>query len=197
MDERIVETAGQYQELAMMLAEPPEEENGLDDETPDYIQSMLLRLYDVKALEAKMEKCEELLSEDTDGETVDKVMAAARTVEEASDSVFGFIEKYSTLHGDFEKKVEGITMDSDGAALDDLLYKLYKCEGIIRMAYRCATRYPTYGLSKSIMGGPHDTEVVTDEEAFISDEMNVDIYALLEIRDKLLAAIEPLAGKRG
>jgi hypothetical protein len=63
------------------------------------------------------------------------------------------------------------------------------------MAYRCATRYPTYGIPDSILGGEPDTEPVADPEEYIAGDMDVDIFALLDAREALLSKIAPLVGK--
>lgn len=193
-EERIVGTANQYSELAKMLTETAEEAKH-DGEEPGYIHDALLRLFYVIRLEDKMEKCQELLTEDSGEETVEAVTEAAQAVQEASDAVFGYVEDYSASDREFEQKMESLTLGSPDEGLDDLLCKLYKCEGIIRLAYRCATHYPTYGLQGSLFGGSADTEPITDTEGFISGNMNVDVLALLEARDKLIAAIEPLVGE--
>ncbi len=193
MEDRMIETANQYGELARMLMRSAEEA-GSDDEAPGYIHDALLRLFYVIRLDDKMEKCQELLTEDSDEETVGAVLGAARNVQEASDYVFGLIEKFSAENRDFEEKIESIVLDSPEENLDDLLCKLYKCEGIIRLAYRCAKRYPVYGVRGSLFGGAADTEPITDPEDFIADDMDVDIVALLDARDRLMARIGPLAG---
>ena len=193
-EERIVDTANKYSELAKMLTESGEDGKH-DSEEPGYIHDALLRLFYVIRLEDNMEKCQELLTEDSGEETVEAVTEAAQTMQEASDAVFRYVEDYSASNKEFERKIEILTLGSQDEGLDDLLCKLYKCEGIIRLAYRCATRYPMYGLQGSMFGGSADTEPITDTEGFISGDMNVDVLALLEARDKLIAAIEPLVGE--
>jgi hypothetical protein len=187
MEERITDAANEYMKLALMLKESAAEV--CMDDAPDDISGALLRLYYVKSLEAKMTKCQEMLSEDTDEETVDAVLKAAQTVEETADMVFEIIEKYSDAHKSFYEKIENTVLASDEESLDALLCKLYKCEGIIRLAYRCAKRYPIYDIRGSILGGTSDTEALTDPEDLISGDMDVDIYALLEIRDRLVTSI--------
>ena len=188
MEKQITDTADQYMKLALMLKKTAIEES-MDDNAPDYISGALLRLYFVKSLEAKMTKCQEMLSEDTDEQTVDAVLNAAQTVEETADLVFEAIEKYSGAHKSFYEKIENTVLASDEESLDTLLCKLYKCEGIIRLAYRCAKRYPIYDMRGSILGETSDTEAFADPEDMISGDMDVDIYALLEIRDRLVASI--------
>ena len=193
-EERIIETANQYRELATMLTATAEDAR-LDSEEPGYIRDALLRLFYVIRLEDKMEKCQELLTEDSGEATVEAVIEAAQAVQEASNRLFGYVEDYSASDREFERKIEKLTLGSPEEGLDDLLSKLYKCEGIIRLAYRCAKRFPMYGLQGSVFGGAADTEPITDTEEFISGDMDVDVLALLDARDKLIAAIEPLAGE--
>ena len=193
-EQRIIEAANQYRELAKMLTETSEEAR-LDGEEAGYIRDALLRLFYVIRLEDKMEKCQELLTEESGEETVEAVIEAAQAVQEASDRLFGYVEDYSASDRGFEQKIEKLTLGSPEEGLDDLLCKLYKCEGIIRLAYRCAKRYPMYGLQGSLFGGAADTEPITDTEDFISGDMDVDVLALLEARDNLIAAIEPMAGE--
>ncbi len=195
-EERIIQAAKQYGELAAMLMASAEEAK-LDTEEPGYIRDALLRLFYVVRLDEKMEKCQELLTEESDEETVEAVMDAAQAVQEASDTVFGYVEDYSAADIEFEEKIESLTLSSPEEGLDDLLCKLYKCEGIIRLAYRCATRYPMYGVQGSMFGGSPDTEPITDTENLISRDMKVDVLALLEARDKLIASIEPLISEVG
>lgn len=193
-EDRVIESSNRYQQLARMLADSAREAK-LDDEEPGYIHDALLRLFYVIRLEDKMEKCQALLTEESDEQTVEAVMEAVQVVQETSNSIFSYVEDYSAANKAFEGKIESLTLSSQEDSLDDLLCKLYKCEGIIRLAYRCAKRYPMYGLQGSLFGGTADTEPITDTEEFISGDMDVDIVALLDARDKLIAAIEPLTGE--
>ena len=192
METDIINQAGRYAELARMLLESDKEARQ-DEGMPANIHDALMRLYYAKKLEANMEACQALLTEDTEEESVAAVEEAAQAVREASDAAFDLVESYSAADGEFTAKIESLKLDSAEEELDDLLYKLYKCEGIIRMAYRCATRYPTYGIPDSILGGEPDTEPVADPEEYISDDMEVDIFALLDARDALISKIGPLA----
>jgi hypothetical protein len=193
MEERIIDTAKQYMELAHMLMTSAEEAK-LNADEPGYIHDALLRLFYVIRLEDKMEKSQELLTEESDEETVEAVLEAVHDVQEAADRIFEFIEDYSGSDRDFEEKIENLTLGSPEEGLDDLLCKLYKCEGIIRLAYHCAKPYPVYGPSDSLMGGESSTPVDDPEES-LADDMDVDIMALLDAREKLIADIEPLAGE--
>jgi hypothetical protein len=192
METDIINQAGRYAELARMLLDADIKARQ-DEGVGADIHEALLRLYYAKKLEADMEACQTLLTEDTEEETVTAVEEAAQTVREASDATFDLVEVYSAAYSDFAAKIENLKLDSAEEKVDDLLCKLYKCEGIIRMAYRCATRFPTYGIPSSILGGEPDTEPVADPEEYIADDMDVDIFALLDARDALIAKIGPLA----
>ncbi len=194
MEKQITDMADQYMKLAVMLKKSAIEES-MDDDAPDYISGALLRLYYAKSLEAKMAGCQEMLSEDTDEETVDTVLKAAQAVSEMAELAFEAIERYSAAHKSFWEKIDNTVLGSDEDDLDALLRKLYKCEGIIRLAYRCAKRYPVYDLRGSILGAASDSEALTDPEDLISGDMDVDIYALLEVRDRLVDRIGNMVNK--
>jgi hypothetical protein len=191
MEENIIDQAGLYASRAQRLLE-----DGalLDGDAPGYVREALLGLYFAVRLAADMEACQALLTQDTDEETVDAVQEAAQTVQEAAEAAFDRVEQHSAADGDFAAKIDGLALDSAEDGLDDLLCKLYKCEGIIRLAYRCATRYPMYGMPGSMLGGMPDT-APADPEDFIAGDMDVDIMALLDARDALLSRIGPLAGE--
>jgi len=194
MEENIIDRARRYMELAHMLTKADEDARQ-DEVSPEYLHEALIRLYHAKKLEADIEECQAQLSQDSDGETVEAVEDAAQAVQEASEVSFDLVERYSADNEEFAAKIESLKLESAEDGLDDLLNKLYKCEGIIRLAYRCATRYPTYGITESIMGGAPDTEPIDDPEEYIADDMDVDIMALLAARDDLVAKIGPLVEK--
>jgi hypothetical protein len=191
MEMNIIDQAGRCAELAQLLMEADRDAREDGDALGD-VHEALMRLYYAKKLEADMEACQALLTEDTDEETVATVEEAAQTVREASDAAFDLVESHSAADGEFAAKIDSLTMDAAEEGLDDLLCKLYKCEGIIRMAYRCTKRYPTYGPSDAFFGGESD-EPVSDPETLIAGGMDVDIMALLDARDALISRIGPLA----
>jgi hypothetical protein len=193
MEASIVDQAQKYAELAQMLIKADEEARQ-DEDAPEFLREALMRLYYAKKLEADMEKCQALLTEETDEETVAAVEESAQAVQQASDAAFDLVESFSANDNEFAEKIDNLKMDTAEDGLDDLLCKLYKCEGIIRLAYRCATRYPTYGITGGILGGEPDTDPVADREDFIAGDMDVDIMALLDARDDLIARIGTMTG---
>jgi hypothetical protein len=194
MEQKIVETANKYKELAMML-EDFAIDQPLDGGTPEEVQAALLKLYYAKAFEAEIEKCEDLLGEDTDDETVNAVAEAAEKIDAASESAFYDIEAYSRQDRAFEKTIEGISESSVTDGIRGLLYKLYKCEGIIRMAERCSKRFPLYGI-RGMYRIQQDDEVM-DLQQSIEQRVGIDICGLLEVRQRLVEEIGAVIGKDG
>jgi hypothetical protein len=191
METDIISQAGRCAELARLLLGANEEARQ-DWNAPADIHEALLRLYYAKKLEDDIEACQALLTEDTSEETVDTVGEAAQAVQAASDAMFDLIESHSASDDEFAAKIEALKLDDAKEGLYDLLCKLYKCEGIIRMAYRCAKRYPTYGLPDALMGGEPGKPLGIDSEGFIAKDMDVDIMALLDARAALLKKVAPM-----
>ncbi len=194
MEQSIIDTARKYYRLAKML-DDLEAEDMFDKELPEDVQSAFIRLYYAKAFESEIEKCEDLLGEDTDEETVAAVMEAGQAAESASDSAFGGIEAYSIEDKAFAKAIEGLSAGSETDGLKGLLFKLYKCEGIIRMAERCSRSYPLYGMRA--LGAAQQDDEIMDLQQSIEQQTGIDIIGLFELRQRLVEQIGVLIGKGG
>ncbi len=195
MEQSIKETAQKYSRLAKML-ESLEAGEPLCEDVPEDVQAALIRLYYSKAFEAEIEKCEDLLEEETDEDTVDAVIEAAGAVEAASEAAFCEIEAYLRRDRAFEKTIENLSASSGAQGLKDLLYKLYKCEGIIRMAQRCSMKFPLYGAPQNSSRVQQDFEVM-DQQQSIEKNVGIDICGLIELREALVAKIGLSLGKDG
>ncbi|MDD5017247.1 MAG: hypothetical protein PHO15_03995 [Eubacteriales bacterium] len=208
MAETIIETAGKYKEMADMIGVSVAEES-FDDTVPQYIQNALLRLYYAIALEEKTEELQAAFSEETDEETVTAVMNASETVEAVSNAAFSEVDEYSRQDREFSAMIEAVSVNSAADGMNGLLYKLYKCEGIIRMAYRCAAKFPIYGIKGGITARHCDMLFGNDRpdnendpsmppEDYITEKLGIDIFGLFEIRQRLLEMIrETMKGKSG
>ena len=192
MEQTIREAAKQVEEMARTLTETaivPDYKTT----APEYVASALLQLYYAKTLEEKLQACQAQMSEDTDGETVEAVTAAQQAIDEAADAAFAQVEDYGREEREFAERIEGISL-SDEDGLEGLLLKLYKCEGLIRMAYRYSTKYPIYGIEDTLLG-VQGQDMIVDPEEHVSEEFGVDVYALIEIRDMLIARIQKAIGE--
>lgn len=188
MEQRIIDNANKYKELAEKLADMSIEQN-LDDDMPENVQAAFVRLYYAKAFETEIEKCEDLLDEETDEETVGAVTEAAGAIEAASDAAFEVIESYIEKDTDFAERIEDITVSTETEGILGSLIKLYKCEEIIRTAQRCSMKYPLYGVPSSILGVPQESNATMDAEEEIRQRLGIDIYELLELRQRLVSEI--------
>jgi hypothetical protein len=193
MEQKIVDNANKYKRLATELA-GMEVDRSMDDDIPEDVQAALLRLYYAKALEIEIEKCEDLLDEDTDEETVNAVTEAASAIDAASESAFGDVESYALKDAAFAQRVEEMTVNTETNGLLGSLIKLYKCEGIIRHAYRCSMKFPLYGTPTGQLGLLQETDSATDAEEEIMKTLGVNIYELLELRERLVKEITSLVG---
>ena len=194
MEDDIISRIRRCAELAQMLLAADEEARY--EELKD-MREALLRLYYAVNLEEEMEACKALLTEDTSEEAVDAVHDAAEIVRAASDAAFGLIERYGASDAGFAAKIDKLRLDDADDGLFDLLCKLYKCEGIIRMAYRCATWYPAYGPPDTLLdawkGSIPKRPWGVDPESFIAQAMDMNIMELLDIRAELIRKIAPMA----
>jgi hypothetical protein len=196
MSNNIIDTANEYKKMAGMLEETAKEANydGIDS---NFANDALMRLFYVKSLEQKLDKLQEQLTEETDMQTFDAVYSTIDSVQSVSDMVFDQLEGYASREQKFEITIEGTSVDLESRNKNDLLNQLYKCEGIIRMAQKTASRYPLYGNSSA--GWEHlggiDTEAELTEEDRIYDELGINIYELLDIRKKLVSSLESIIKK--
>ena len=196
MSEKIIDTAKEYKKMADMLEESATEAKH-DGIEPGFADDALLRLFYVKSLEQKVETLQEQLTEETDTDTFEAVYLASDAVQNVSDIVFEHIEEYASQDRKFEIIIEETSVDLKSHEKKGLLNQLYKCEGIIRMAQKTASRYTIYGNSSG--GWEHlggiDPEVDYTAEDKIYDDLGINIYELLDVRKKLVASIEDIVKK--
>jgi hypothetical protein len=188
MEQKITDTANKYEELARML-ENFELEQPIDGEAPEEVQTALLKLYYAKALEEEVEKCEGLLEEDSDEETVNAVTEAAYTIGRASESAFDEVEEFCLMDKEFAERIDGITAGTETESVFIKLIKLYKCESIIKEARSCSMKFPLYGSPAYSNFRSEEDAVVTDAQQEITQKLGIDIYALFELRKSLIKEI--------
>ena len=191
MQQTMKRMAEEYKEMAETISLSAEEA-AFDIAAQGYIQDALMRLYYLKALEQKLGKLQGELTEQTDKETFAATMEAETVVNAATDVVFGLIEKYAEGNRKFRKAVDKTSADTDSKDKDDLLRQLYRCEGILRMAYRTSRHVPIYSAGNRMLEhleglGDYEPEVPEDT---VYKDTGVDLYALQEVRKKLIAAID-------
>ena len=197
MDQNIIEMADGCANTAAMLEEAAKEAD-YDIGAPGYLHDALLRLYYAVGLDQKMMACTAQLGEDTPQETVDAVLGASAAVDKAADKIFAQLEDYVQDDENLEAEIDALTLGDPADDIDDLLKKLYKCEGIIRMAYRVSTRTPIYGmkttdaqraLTPDSNTPDEDGYLPQSPEEMIENRLGIDIEALYEIREKLATQI--------
>ena len=190
MEQRIVNTANLYRQKAIRLLEF-EADGSMDEHLPAYVQSAFIKLYFAKELETELEKCEEFLSEETEEEVFGAVSDAAEAIDSLAEEAFSVIDEYGKETIEFAKLIEELSASSDADNLIDNFYKLYKCEGIIRMAYRCAKKFPIYGIARSWeQQGNSESDVALTPEDAIMSQMGIDINELLKIRQDIVESIK-------
>jgi len=178
MNERIRETAQKYRQLAQDIMTFEVQER-LDSALPIDVQTSLLRLYYAKRLEARLEKCEALLTDETDQSVFDALSDAAEAIDEAALTAMTDIEQYGREDRDFSRMIDQLSVSSVGEGLADQLCKLYKCESIIKMTY-------DYASAHSYSSTP---------EEYIEKRMDIDMEALLDLRQSLLDDISKALGE--
>ncbi len=178
MDDRILETAQKYAKLAqdIMAFEAAER---LDGDLPIDVQTALLRLFYAKKLDLRLQKCEALMTDETEQGAFDALGDAAQAVDEATLLAMDYVEEYTKDDSDFKRMMENLSMSSPVQGLEGQLCKLFKCEGIIRETYEYASAH---------------SYMLTPEE-YIAERMDVDMDALLELRDSLLDDISKALGE--
>ena len=195
MEQDILDIAAGCRSTSAMLMQAAEEaETNIG--APDYLHDMLLRLYYAIGLKEKMAECEAALAEDTDMDTVEAVLGASAAVDDAGDRIFTQLEEYAEDDEEFEAEIDALTLSESVADVDDLLKKLYKCEGILRMAYRVSAHIPIYGMvTTDDQGAPEDkgrrihADAGKPPEDFLKKKLGVDLDALHTIRQELIRLI--------
>jgi hypothetical protein len=178
MDEKILEAARKYLGLAqdIMTFEATEP---FDGGLPLDVQTALLRLYYAKKVDIRIQKCEALLTDETEQTSVDALSAAAEAVDDATLAAIGYIEEYMRDDRDFARMLDKLSMSTDSQGIEGQLCKLYKCESIIKETFEYASAH-SYGLTP---------------EEYISERMDVDMDALMELRQSLLDDISKALGE--
>ena len=193
MEQRIIDAANKYAGYAIKLKDF-DEQHILSESVPEKAGLALLKLYFALHLEAGLSKCEELLDEDSDEETINAVADAAQAIGSAADDAFSDVWLQASRDRDFAEKIEETAGDSSADGPCALLIKLYKCEGIIREAYRSASNFPLLGGIYGDSDTQPDFGVVTNQEDYIMKRTGIDIYRLLETKQNLIDDIERLVG---
>lgn len=178
MDDRMLETARKYRQLAQDImtftANEPQ-----DSQLPIDVQTSLLRLYYAKRLEVRLEKCEALLTDESDQSVFDALTDAAEAIGAATLAAMDDIEQYGKDDYDFARMLDQLSVSSVAEGLIDQLCKLYKCESIIKMTY-------DYASAHSYSSPP---------EEYIEKHMDIDMEALFELRQSLLDDISKALGE--
>ncbi len=195
MEEKLLETLNGYRDAARELSRTEVLEN-FDDEIPEEVQSALIRMAAAMSLDEQFEKCEAFLSEESPEDITEAYFEAQEEIGRVLDDAYSSVDAYAASSPDVERRIEALSVNTESQGLSDDLLKLYKCEGIIRMAYRSTQKYSLYGAPDQIirmeMG---EEETVTDQEKYLMDKMGVDICALLEVRAKLISDVQRKIGK--
>ncbi len=168
MDQRIIDTAQKYRQMADAL-EGLDAGEALDTTIEPEVRSALLVLT-AKALESRIEKCDALLTEDTGEAAIDALWEASRAVDKAVKTAMDKIAGYQQEDKAFEKQLGRVSVSTDTDSAYIKLLKLYKCESIIAAAYR-------YASAHSYSSAP---------EEFIKRHMDIDIEALVDIEKTCL-----------
>ena len=178
LEDRILETAQKYLKLAQDIMTFKAAER-IDGELPTDVQTALLRLYYAKKLDVRLQKCEALLTDETAQDAFDALSAAAQAVDDATLAAMDYVKEYTRDDRDFADKMEALSMSSPTDGIEGLLCKLYKCESIIRETFEFASAH-------SYMLTPED---------YIAERMDVDMDALLELRQSLLDELSKALGE--
>lgn len=191
MEQKIIDIANKYKELTLMLEDFALEEP-IDDNVTEEVQAALVKLYYTKAFEAEIEKCEDLLEEDTDEETVNAVYEAAGIIDVASEASFSVVDEFCSHDKGFAKQIEGITASTETEDLFENLIKLYRCEAIISCAYKCSMKIPK-AVNRNLSAFQPEQDVTPmDAEEEINNKFGIDMYELVELRQNLLDKIGSL-----
>ena len=174
----MLETARKYRQLAQDIMTLTTQEP-LDSQLPIDVQTSLLRLYYAKRLEARLEKCEALLTAESEQSVFDALTDAAEAIDAATLAAMEDIEQYGKDDDDFARMIDQLSVSSVAEGLVDQLCKLYKCESIIKMTY-------DYASAHSYSSTP---------EEYIEKHMDIDMEALLELRQSLLDDISKALGE--
>lgn len=197
MEQKIINSANSYRDKAQKL-EDFRIDIGDAKTIPANIAAAMIKLYLAKELETGLEKCQDFLNEETAPEVFEAIQEAARAIENAADIMFEQIDLFANENPQFTKMIEGLSVNSGEDSLEELLLKLYKCEGIIRMAYRCAKKFPIYGVTMSWERQmAMDSENASNTKDALTQETGIDMNELYEIRLGLITHINELRNQMG
>ena len=191
MSNSIIDTANEYKKVAQML-EVTAKAAAIDRVDSEFIEGALLRLFYAKSLELKLDRSSELLDEESDMDAFDAVREANDAVDKVSEITFEQIESYSADDKKFEIQVSNASVNLDSEDSGDLLRQLYKCEGIIQMAQRTSQHHNIYGGAArgwERLEGIDNEPAMSPEETIFKD-LGIDMYELLDVREKLVAKLE-------
>lgn len=195
MEEKLQETLNGYRYAAQELGLTAISES-FDDDIPDEVQSALVRMVAAMSLDEKLEKCETFLSEESPEEITEAYFEAQEAIARVLGDAFTSVDAYAASSAELQERIEALSVNTESQGLADDLLKLFKCEGIIRMAYRSIQKYSVYGAPDKLIRMEQDEEeAVTDQEGYLMNKMGVDICALLEIRAKLITDVQQAMGK--
>jgi len=198
MEEKLLETLQGYRDAARKLKNEVRTAE-LGNEIPAEVQLALLRFAAAMSLNERLSLCEEFLSEETPDEVAEAFYEAQEEIARAIDSAFHEVDSYASYTEEFQQQIDMLSADSESSGLLDDLLKLYKCEGIIRMAYESAQKYAVIGTPAYTMMRfeGQDEGAATGPEQYLLDKAGVDVYALMEIRGKLVDDVRRALGDAG
>jgi hypothetical protein len=190
MEEKLLETLHGYRDAARKLKEAAPT-IALEGDMPEEVQTALVRMAEATSLNEKLSLCEAFLNEETPEEVAEAFYEAQEEISRVMDGAFLEVDKYSSDSEEFQRQVELLSANSESSGLTDDLLKLYKCEGIIRMAYGSMQKVPIIGTPGYTMTQfeEQEAEHMSDIERTLLEKTGVDVYALLEIRTKLIESV--------
>lgn len=177
MDEKILQAAVQYKQLALSLSEL-DAQGRLGQNIEPEVQSALLAIYYAKKLDERLNKTAELLTENTGEDATFALIDAADAIDAALEDAKYIIEQYSKDEPEFARQIDTVSESSPSEDLFLQLLKLYKSENIISAAYSYASAH-SYS---------------TTPEEFIMRHMDIDIDKMLDIQQSLLDSIGNMLG---
>jgi hypothetical protein len=195
MENKLLETLRGYATAAKELGRTTVSES-FDHGIPEEAQTALVRMAAAISLDERLEASESFLSEESPEEIAEAYEEAQAEITRVLDSAFLEASRYVASDNELERRVELLSVSTESSGLADDLLKLYKCEGIIRMAYRAAQRFPVYGTPRYMTSrnDEDDEEILANQEQYILDRTGVDVYALMEIRARLITDVQRAMG---
>ncbi len=153
----------------------------------DLEMSGLMFMAKAMMLDDELEKCEAFLNEESPEEVTEVYFEAQDLIERLLSAALAEIARNAGASKEFSSRLEAVSSSSESSGLTDDLLKLYKCESLIRMAYRSAQKFPIYGMPDSI--SRMEEETVIDQEQYILDKTGIDVCELRDVRSRLLESV--------